>query len=143
MHAIYQDLLHPHTLIAELLSAGELPLAATVYNQNVERLVQKGAPVKWKPLSPTFGRPNAISVATHAPHPHAALLFADFMLSRDGQTLLKEHHRVPSSHAVDSPLNQFPYQMIDPVIVLDESAKWEKLWAELFLKDQEFTNGTG
>ncbi|HEV7618372.1 MAG TPA: extracellular solute-binding protein [Burkholderiaceae bacterium] len=121
-----------HTLMAELLSAGELPIAATVYNQNVERLVQKGAPVKWKPLAPTFGRPNAISVAKKAPHPHAALLFADFMLSREGQELIKQRNRVPSSNAVDSPLNKFPYRMIDPVIVLDESAKWEKLWANLF-----------
>lgn len=121
-----------HTLIAELLSAGELPIAATVYNQNVERLLQKGAPVKWKPLLPTFGRPNAIGVARHAPHPHAALLFADFMLSREGQELLKERNRVPSSNAVDSPLNKFPYQMIDPVIVLDEAQKWEKLWANFF-----------
>ncbi|MDB5772113.1 MAG: hypothetical protein JWM42_2487 [Burkholderia sp.] len=121
-----------HTLMAELLSAGELPLAATVYNQNVERLVQKGAPVKWKPLAPTFGRPNAISVAKQAPHPHAAMLFVDFMLSHEGQELLKQRNRVPSSNAVDSPLNKFPYQMIDPVIVLDESAKWEKLWANLF-----------
>jgi iron(III) transport system substrate-binding protein len=121
-----------HTLIAELLSAGEMPLAATVYNQNVERLVKKGAPVKWKALAPTFGRPNAIGVAKHAPHPYAALLFADYMLSREGQELINSRNRVPSSNAVDSPLNKFPYQMIDPVIVLDESAKWDKLWTDLF-----------
>lgn len=122
-----------HTLIGGLLSAGEFPMAV-VYNQNVERLAQKGAPVKWKPLPPTFGRPNAVGVAQHAPHPHAALLFADFMLSREGQEILKERNRVPSNISVDSPLNKFPYQMIDPAIVLDESAKWEKLWSELFLK---------
>ena len=130
--------LHPqmrsgHTLIGGLLSAGEFPMAM-VYNQNVERMAQKGAPVKWKPLPPTFGRPNAIGLAKHAPHPYAALLFADFMLSREGQELLKERNRVPSSNAVNSPLNKFPYQMIDPAMVLDESAKWEKLWADLFLK---------
>ena len=121
-----------HTLVAELLSAGEFPLSATVYNQNIERLTQKGAPVKWKPLTPTFGRPNSIAVTKRAPHPHAALLFADFMLSTEGQQLIKSRNRVPSSNAVDSTLNKFPYQMIDPVIVLDESEKWEKHWANLF-----------
>ncbi len=125
-----------HTLIAELLASGEIPLAATVYNHNVERLTQKGAPVKWKPLSPTFGRPNGIGLAKNAPHPHAGLLFVDFMLSREGQELLKERNRVPSSNAVDSPLNKFKYEMIDPAIVLDESGKWEKLWSDLFLKGQ-------
>lgn len=126
-----------HTLIAELLASGEIPLAATVYNHNVERLTKRGAPVKWKPLQPAFGRPNGIGVAKHAPHPHAGLLFVDFMLSRDGQTLIQKRNRVPSSNAVDSPLNKFTYQMIDPATVLDESEKWEKLWSELFLKGEK------
>jgi len=123
-----------HTLIAELLASGEIPLAASVYNHNIERLIKNGAPVRWKPLEPAFGRPNGIGVAKHAPHPHAALLFTDFMLSRAGQELIKKRNRVPSSNAVDSPLNKFKYQMIDPAMVLDESEKWEKLWSELFLK---------
>lgn len=125
-----------HTLLAELVAAGEFPIAISVYNHNIERLSQKGAPVQWKALAPTLGRPNGIGVARHAPHPHAALLFVDFMLSREGQELIKERNRVPSSSAVDSPLNKFKYQMIDPTVVLDESAKWEKLWSELFLKGQ-------
>jgi len=125
-----------HTLMAELLAAGEIPLAATVYNHNIERLTKNGAPVKWKPLTPTFGRPNGIGVAKNAPHPHAGLLFVDFMLSREGQELLKKRNRVPSSKAVDSPLNDFKYEMIDPAVVLDESEKWEKLWSNLFLKGQ-------
>lgn len=122
-----------HTLMAELVASGEIPLAATLYNHNVERLMAKGAPVKWKPLQPTFGRPNAIGVARNAPHPHAGLLFTDFMLSKEGQTLLKQRNRVPASLSVDTHLNKFPFQMIDPIITLDESERWEKLWAELFL----------
>jgi iron(III) transport system substrate-binding protein len=126
-----------HTLMAELVASGEIPLAATIYNHNIERLIVKGAPVKWKAITPTFGRPNAIGVAAQAPHPHAALLFADFMLSKEGQTLIKKRNRVPSSTAVDTPLNKFPFQMIDPVITLDEDAKWEKLWSELFLNGKK------
>lgn len=126
-----------HTLLSELLSSGEIPLAATIYNHNVEKLALRGAPVKWKPLNPTFGRPNAIGVTPRAANPHAALLFADFMLSREGQNLLKERNRVPSSLAVETNLNKFPFQMIDPVITLDESDKWEKLWSQLFLGGQK------
>ncbi|MGC2517956.1 MAG: extracellular solute-binding protein [Burkholderiales bacterium] len=126
-----------HTLIAELVAAGEIPLAISVYNHNIERLAQRGAPVRWKPFAPTFGRPNGIGLAKNAPHPHAGLLFVDFMLSREGQELIKERNRVPSSNAVDSPLNKFKYRMIDPAIVLDESEKWERLWSTLFLKGQK------
>jgi iron(III) transport system substrate-binding protein len=126
-----------HTLMAELVASGEIPLAATIYNHNAERLVVKGAPIKWKAIRPTFGRPNAIGVAKQAPRPHAALVFVDFMLSREGQEILKERKRVPASLAVDTHLNKFPFQMIDPVITLDEESKWEKLWSELFLKGQK------
>lgn len=126
-----------HTLMAELVASGEIPLAATLYNHNIERLVVKGAPVKWKAVAPTFGRPNAIGVARHAPHPHAAMVFADFMLSKEGQTILKDRNRVPASLTVETRLNKFPFHMIDPVITLDENDKWEKLWSELFLKGKK------
>jgi iron(III) transport system substrate-binding protein len=123
-----------HTLISELVASGEIPLAATIYNHNAERLLVKGAPIQWKALRPTFGRPNAVAVAKRAQRPHAALLFADFMLSSEGQQLIKGRNRVPASTAVETNLNKFPYEMIDPVIVLDEADKWEKIWSELFLK---------
>src|SRR5688500_7382892 len=123
-----------HTLIAELVASGEIPLAATIYNHNAERLLVNGAPIKWKALNPTFGRPNAVAVARRAERPHAALLFADFMLSLEGQELIKKRNRVPASTKVDTKLNDFPYEMIDPVVVLDEADKWEKIWSELFLQ---------
>jgi iron(III) transport system substrate-binding protein len=125
-----------HTLMGELVASGEVPLAATIYNHNAERLMVKGAPIRWKALTPTFGRPNAVAVANRAQHPYAALLFADFMLSLEGQTLIKERNRVPASAKVDTQLNKFPYEMIDPAVILDEADKWEKLWSELFLKGQ-------
>lgn len=125
-----------HTLVGQLVASGEIPLAANIYNHNAERVLVQGAPIRWKALVPTFGRPNAIGVARRARHPHAALLFADFLLSREGQTILKDRNRVPSSRAVNTHLNAFPFEMIDPVITLDEDQKWSKLWSELFLRGQ-------
>jgi len=125
-----------HTLLAELVAAGEIPLVATIYNHNAERLLVNGAPIKWKALEPTFGRPNAVAVAKNAQRPHAAMLFVDFMLSPEGQELIHKRNRVPASTAVDTNLNKFPFHMIDPVVVLDEQQKWEKIWSELFLSGQ-------
>lgn len=125
-----------HTLMGQLVASGEVPLAANLYNHNAERLIVRGAPIRWKALAPTFGRPNAVGVARRAAHPHAALLFADFLLSREGQTILKERNRVPSSLAVNSHLNAFPFEMIDPAITLDEDQQWSTMWSDLFLKGQ-------
>jgi iron(III) transport system substrate-binding protein len=125
-----------HTLLAELVASGEIPLVATIYNHNAERLLVNGAPIKWKALDPTFGRPNAVAVSKRAQRPNAALLFVDFMLSPQGQELIKQRNRVPASTAVETNLNKFPFHMIDPVVVLDEADKWEKIWSELFLRGQ-------
>lgn len=130
------DMRTSHILVAELVAAGEIPLVLTALNNNVETLKRKGAPVEWKPLPPAFGRPSAIGLTKQAPHPHAALLFADFLLSKEGQQIFTEINRVPSSLAVDSPLNKFNYELIDPTITLDERDKWEKYWSDLFLKGQ-------
>jgi iron(III) transport system substrate-binding protein len=126
-----------HTLLAELVASGEILMAPDAHIQGVERLKKRGAPVEWKPLQPAFGQPSSVGVTRRAPHPHAALLFADFILSREGQEIIKSRNRVPSSRAVDSPLNSFDYALVDPVIVLDEWEQWEKRWSALFLKGQK------
>ena len=122
-----------HHLIAENVANGEVPIALNIFNHAAENLKKKGASIDWKALSPTFGEEGAIGIAKNAPHPHAALLFADFILSREGQEIIKERGRVPASVAVDTPLNKFPYQVMDPAITLDEWDKWDKLWSGLFL----------
>jgi len=122
-----------HILAAQLVASGEIPLLLDAYNNNMESLKRAGAPVDWKPLEPAFGQASAIGVARHSRRPHAALLFAEFLLSREGQEFFKSVNRVPASLAVDTPLNKFPHQIIDPAIALDEGERWERLWSGLFL----------
>jgi iron(III) transport system substrate-binding protein len=124
---------HGHTLMAELVAAGEIDIALDTHVQGIARLKQKGAPIDWKPLQPAFGQPSSIGVARRAPHPNAAQLLTDFILSREGQEIIKARNRVPVSTAVDSPLNKFRYELIDPRITLDEWDKWSRLWSSLFL----------
>jgi iron(III) transport system substrate-binding protein len=126
-----------HTLMAEMVAAGDVAVAADAHVQGIARLKEKGATIDWKPLQPAFGQPSSVGVANRAPHPHAALLFADFILSQEGQEIIKARNRVPVSLAVDSPLNKFKYQVIDPTITLDEWDKWSKLWSSLFLGGKE------
>jgi iron(III) transport system substrate-binding protein len=128
---------HGHTLMSELVAAGEIDMALDAHVQGVARLKQKGAPIDWKPLQPAFGQPSSVGVARRAPHPDAAQLLADFVLSREGQEIIKARNRVPVSTAVDSPLNKFRYQLIDPRIALDEWDKWSRIWSALFLGGRE------
>ena len=128
------DVRKGHILLAELIAAGEIPVGLTVYNSNAESLKRRGAPIDWLPVEPVVGRPQGIAVGRNAPHPHAALLFVDFVLSPEGQELLNSMGRVPVSTKVKTDLNRFEYTMVDPVTVLDEQDRWNKLWEGLFIQ---------
>lgn len=132
--ALKPDMRLGHALLAELIAAGEVPVGLTVYSGNADSIKKKGGPIDWVPVEPIVGRPQAIAVARTAPHPNAALLFADFVLSPEGQGLLNKLDRVPASTTQTTLLNRYKFTMVDPIKWLDESAKWEKLWRELFMK---------
>jgi iron(III) transport system substrate-binding protein len=123
-----------HTLLAELVSAGEVPVGLTVYNSNAESMKRRGGPIDWMPVQPVVANPQGLALTKNAPHPHAALLFMDYMLSPEGQELLNSMGRIPASSKVQSKLKNFPITTIKPAIVLDESDKWLKVWDEFFVK---------
>src|SRR5437773_1608960 len=139
--AMKPEIRHGHIHTAQLVASGEVPFFLTAYNNNMETLKSKGAPVEWKPLQPAFGQAAAIGLSRYAPHPHAALLFTEFVLSKEGQEILKSGNRVPTSRLVDSPLNKFKYEIVDPELALDEGDKRDKLFSNLFLGGRAVKEG--
>lgn len=86
-----------HTLLAQLVAAGESAIATVVYSNRVERMKASGAPIDWVRFKgPTITAINAISIPDKAPHPNTARLFVDFVLSREGQNLLRGLRRIPA-----------------------------------------------
>jgi len=123
-----------HVLLAQLVAAGEIPVGLTIYSANAETLKRKGAPIDWAPIE-AVARPQGLGISRNAPHPAAALLYADFVLSaEEGQKLYESMGRPPVNLKVKSQLTNFSHVFLDPVAVLDESEKWHKLWEELFLR---------
>jgi iron(III) transport system substrate-binding protein len=129
--AMKPDVRKGHVLLSELVAAGEVPVSLTNYASNADSMKRRGLPIDWKPVEPVVGRPQALGLAAAAPHPNAALLFADFVLSPEGQQLFNSMGRFPASARVKSPLVTFPYVMLDPVALVDEDEKWLKHWNEL------------
>jgi len=84
-----------NVLIANLLAAGEFPIAIT-YAHLVERLRARGAPVDWIPVKPMVAAPISIALAARPMHPNAANLYVDLVLSKEGSELLKSMGRVPT-----------------------------------------------
>jgi iron(III) transport system substrate-binding protein len=123
-----------HVLLAQLVAAGEIPVGLTIYSSNAETLKRRGAPIDWIAVDPPVARPQGLAIARSAPHPAAAVLYADFVLSPEGQKMYEDMGRPPVSTKIKSNLSNFSYTLLDPVTVLDEAEKWNKLWDELFLR---------
>ena len=119
-----------HTLMANLISAGELPLALTIFNYTAEQLKKRGAPVDWLPLDPLVSHPNAVALAANAPRPYAAVLLFDFMLS-DAQTLFVDRDYVVTNTKVPSPLPRESIHMLDAAKVVAEGDRWQRLYTQI------------
>jgi iron(III) transport system substrate-binding protein len=82
------------SIITQLLAAGEFPLGLTYLHQ-VGSMKRKGAPVDWiRTAQPIVTGLKPISLSTKAAHPNAGKLFIDFVLSKEGQELIRSFNRI-------------------------------------------------
>jgi iron(III) transport system substrate-binding protein len=122
-----------HSLLTNMVASGEVPLALTVYNYLAEGAKQKGAPVDWFALEPAVARSNAIGIARRAPHPNAALLFYDYMITEAQQYFVSLDY-VPTNTSISSPLKRLRFKLVDPVQVLDQMDSWTRLYQEVVIR---------
>ncbi|MCC6889344.1 MAG: ABC transporter substrate-binding protein [Hyphomicrobiales bacterium] len=122
-----------HTLLANLVQAGEVPLALTVYHYKPEQQKREGAPVEPLYLRPLVALGYGPAVSRCAPHPHAALLFFDFMI-REGQEIMAKRDMTPTNPRIKPLPEGFDLTLIDPAEMLDNRKKWDDLWTSIVLK---------
>lgn len=121
-----------HTLLNNLVAAGEVPLALTVYGFTAEQTKRKGAPLDWFIIPPLIARPTAAGVAKNAPHPYAAVLFYDFLIG-DAQPILASRQFVSPSKKIESPFTKGPLKLIDSGVMLDNAKKWQDLYQNIIV----------
>lgn len=121
-----------HTLMAELLVAGEYDAATSLYHHRVTELISEGAPLGWEPpVRPIIVRPNGVGIMRHVQSPASALLWVEFMLT-DGQEILAEEFRGPASTAVEGGIpEEYAPILVDLEAITQERDKWEALWEEI------------
>ena len=83
-----------HELLAQLIVAGEGVIDINIPAASVERVKERGAPIDWTALGPAPATMVGAGVAAQAPHPNAARIFLDFLLSREGQKLMQTPGRM-------------------------------------------------
>jgi iron(III) transport system substrate-binding protein len=124
-----------HTLMANLVASGEVPMALTVYHHEVGPLKSAGAPIDEIDIAPVFAFAAGAGMARRAPHPYAAMLFIDFLLS-DGQKILAEHDNVSTNVKYPSLPKGVQLSFLDVPKYMDESAKWTKLYKDILLNQK-------
>jgi iron(III) transport system substrate-binding protein len=122
-----------HSLLNNLVGAGEVALALTVYNSDPETLKKKGSPVDWFVIEPAIAIPNGVGVSRRAPHPHAAVLFYEYMLGEDAQRVLARIGYVTSQKKIE-PAFRKPIKLLDPATLLDEHEQSNGLFEQIIVK---------
>ena len=121
------------TLLANLVAAGELPLAIDLYAYNIERTKKAGAPLDWVAFEPAIVHTVLAGINKNAPHPNASKLFMDFLLSEEGQRIYLNENMQPARRGFVPPW--FPkglkLHVNDPEIG-DKFGDYQKLFGEIF-----------
>jgi len=121
-----------HNHSAVLVGAGQIHLMMGIYSHDAERMKGKAAPVDWFVLPPAVILPSAVAVSRRAPHPHAAVLFYDYMLT-DGQRFHAAVNRVPANRSYDSVVRRLvndrrPITVVSAQEAIDQHDKWFALY---------------
>jgi iron(III) transport system substrate-binding protein len=74
----------------QLMLAGESALVIAARGRRATEYKEKGAPIDYRMLDPYPGEPNSLALMRRSSHPHASMLFIDWMLSEEGQTVLAQ-----------------------------------------------------
>jgi iron(III) transport system substrate-binding protein len=77
--------------LLDMVISGEVGVSPTTFRNHVEVSLKAGAPIEWRPMDVVPSNSGSTAVSAHAPHPHAALLLADFILGAGGQKVLEEY----------------------------------------------------
>jgi iron(III) transport system substrate-binding protein len=125
-----------HTVLSKLLVAGDFPLAI-VHAAEMEEAKKSGAPVDWvRTLDPVVTSPSQVAVSANAPHPQAARLFVDFLLSTEGQAIIASRGRVPARTDVVSGLDaSLKVHYVKPELARDFDRS-EREFRELFARSR-------
>ncbi|MDB5763607.1 MAG: fbpA 2 [Herminiimonas sp.] len=120
------------SLLANMVVSGEVPFALTVYSYMAEQNRASGAPIDFITLTPTVAHTDGIGISRTAPHPYAATLFYDYLLS-DGQKIIAKAHGLTTNRRDEAALARFNPTFIDPALLLDHLDKWTQMYNDTLL----------
>lgn len=118
------------TLGTQLVAAGEFPVQIDGHHQEAIAMRKRGAPVEYIFPQPFVPAKSLVPIylSSRPPHPHAAALFADFLLSKKGQEIMVGHGRWVSHKNIGM---KGPDDVGDRKVLIPSPEKWGDRYQEL------------
>lgn len=126
-----------HLALARSVGAGEYIVALNNYVMLTMNVKLAGNPTDFWALDPVVLLFGQVGINAKAPHPNAARLAANFMLSREAQGFLAKFGRIPTRGDVASNppgiLETLKKKKVITVLLTpDEERQWQKIFENLF-----------
>jgi ABC-type Fe3+ transport system substrate-binding protein len=125
--------------VLDQVIAGEYAIGLQIFNHHAVISAKKGAPVDWIKLEPATGTLSTVSIHKNAPHPNAAKLLFDFIISDEGQKVFRDADYLTADPAVPprepslTPEGgHFRTRFFSPEALEDNTAKWTQVFEQLF-----------
>lgn len=116
--------------MADLAISGEVPISPSIFRDHAMESKLKGAPIDWVAMEGVPTNAGGTAIVYQAPHPHGAVLLADFILSPEGQKILEDLQ-------FGSPSKDFGFKRWYPEAGLNTdqydraATKWQKALREI------------
>jgi iron(III) transport system substrate-binding protein len=120
-----------------LLVAGEFSIAEPALLHDILREMEKGSPVDYVRAAPPVVFPDYLVLYAKAPHPNAARLFIEWVLSPTGQAAYSSTGRTPNLKGLEVPssLEKAWSPKVKPISTLDpEFVQDQRKWLDTYVK---------
>jgi iron(III) transport system substrate-binding protein len=118
----------------ELIVSGEVPLTFNAVDSNVRMAAARGAPIAWLPGDLVPANAGTLGAFLHTQHPHAALLFIDFMIGPEGQKLFSEKYGYGSPRKDNGFKRWYPEQGLSTYDYANAIERWNKILLQISRK---------
>lgn len=126
-------------VVMDKVIAGEYAICVMCFNHHATISAALGAPAGWIKMEPVVEVTNLLAIVKGGPHPNAARLLAEFILSDEGQKIFADNDYVPANPKVAAKVpdlkpdaGHFAASLITPAAIREGLPKWTATYRELF-----------
>jgi ABC-type Fe3+ transport system substrate-binding protein len=125
--------------VLDQVIAGEYPIVLQIFNHHAALSAKKGAPSQWLKLEPVMVQTELHAITAAAPHPNAAKLFVEYMISKEGQMIFQKADYFPTRSDVPASMPElapstggFKAVVMSPDDIARDYEKWAAIYMDMF-----------